>query len=272
MKSLINTLLFTVATFCLMPANAQQSSVDQFVNLNWGKAPNVAPIGSKANIKLTGSLLYLDEIETNKFLKITGNLPQTGSYTLYHGKEDWFAIFNFTDAGYVKDDEKIDADALLSALKKGNEAGQEQRKQQGLNPIYLEGWYMPPRYDSETKRLEWATKLKDHQNNPMVNFTTRILGRSGYMSATLVSDPQSLDRDIKSFKMALKDFDYVNGERYSEWRDGDKIAAYGLGALVVGGAAAAVASKGGFKFLGVIALAALAGLAAFFKKIFGRKQ
>jgi uncharacterized membrane-anchored protein len=120
--------------------------------------------------------------------------------------------------------------------------------------------------------LEWAIKLRDHENNPIVNFTTRILGRSGYMSATLVSDPVNLDRDIKSFKVALQDFDYINGERYAEFRDGDKIAAYGLGALVVGGAAAAVASKGGFKFLGALALAALAGIGAFFKKLFGRKN
>lgn len=271
MKVLIHLFIFALSTFSLVPVQAQQSAADQFASLHWGKAPSVAPITSRANIKLTGDLLYLDEIETNKFLKLTGNLPQTQSYTLYHSRENWFAIFHFTNDGYVKDDEKIDANALLSALKKGNEAGQEQRKQQGLNPIYLDGWYIPPRYDAETKRLEWATKLRDHQNNPLVNFTTRILGRSGYMSATLVSEPQSLDSDIRSFKAALREFDYVNGERYSEWRDGDKVAAYGLGALVVGGAAA-VASKGGFKFLWAIALAAFAGIGAFFKKIFGRKQ
>ena len=172
----------------------------------------------------------------------------------------------------MKDDEKIDADALLKVLKEGNEAGLAERKKQGLDPLYLDGWYIEPRYDSDNKRLEWATKLHDKDNQTLVNFTTRILGRSGYMSATLVSDPQSLDNDIKAFKYALQDFDYINGERYSEFRNGDKIAAYGLGALVLGGAAAAVASKGGFKFLWALVLAAFAAVGAFFKKIFGRKE
>ena len=92
------------------------------------------------------------------------------------------------------------------------------------------------------------------------------------MNVLLVSEPNTLDRDIKSFKTALKKFDFNNGERYAEWREGDKVAAYGLGALVVGGTAAAVASKGGFKFLWAIALAAFAGLAGVFKKFFGKKE
>lgn len=271
MKKLFQTLIVSMLTLVALSGQAQ-SLPDQMASLNWVKAPNTVKITDRATLKLTGNQLYLDSIETNKFLKLNGNLPRENSFTLMDGREYWFSIFSFTADGYVKDDEKIDGDALLKALKEGNQKSLEERKKQGLPPLYLEGWYIPPRYDAQTRRLEWATNLRDDQNNPLINFTIRILGRSGYMSATLVSDPVNLDRDIKSFKLALQDFDYVNGERYSEFRDGDKIAAYGLGALVVGGAAAAVASKGGFKFLGVLALAALAAIGAFFKKLFGRKQ
>jgi uncharacterized membrane-anchored protein len=254
------------------PLLAQTDLADQMASLKWIRAPNTVQITDKANLKITGNQLYLDSIETNKFLKMNGNLPRNNSYTLLEGKEFWFAVFDFTGEGYVKDNEKINADELLKALKEGNVKSLEERKKQGLAPLYLDGWYIPPRYDTETKRLEWATKLRDENNNPLINFTTRILGRSGYMSVTLVSSPENLDRDIKSFKTALKNFDYVNGERYSEWRDGDKVAAYGLGALVVGGAAAAVASKGGFKFLWAILLAAFVGIGAFLKRIFTKKQ
>lgn len=272
MKSLIHLFLLSLIALGSLSVQAQQSTSDQIAALNWVKAPNTVKITEQAKLKLTGNQLYLDDVETNKFLKLNGNLPRDNSFTLLDGTEFWFAVFEFTADGYVKDDEKINADALLKVLKDGNEKSLEERRKQGLPPLYLEGWYTPPHYDTETKRLEWATNLRDDQKNPLVNFTTRILGRSGYMSATLVSDPKNLDRDIKSFKLALKNFDYVNGERYSEWRDGDKVAAYGLGALVAGGAAAAVASKGGFKFLWAIVLAAFAGVGAFLKKIFGRKQ
>lgn len=269
-KKLIALTIFSTWMF-IQPTLAQPSLADQMASLNWVRSPSTVQITDKANLKITGNQLYLDSIETNKFLKMNGNLPRMNSYTLLEGKEFWFAIFDFTAEGYVKDNEKINADELLKALKEGNVKSLEERKKQGLAPLYLDGWYIPPRYDTETKRLEWATKLRDETNTPLINFTTRILGRSGYMSVTLVSSPENLDRDIKSFKAALKNFDYVNGERYSEWREGDKVAAYGLGALVVGGAAAAVASKGGFKFLWAIALAAFAGLFGIFKKFFSKK-
>ena len=61
------------------------------------------------------------------------------------------------------------------------------------------------------------------------------------MRAILVSDPNSLEQDIKAFRTALRGFDFVSGQRYAEFRSGDKMAEYGLAALIVGGAAAAAA-------------------------------
>ena len=173
--------------------------------------------------------------------------------------------------GYVKDDEEIDADALLKELKRINEELLVERGKQGLDPLYLVGWYIPPRYNKQLKRLEWATKIRDDQDNVYINFSTRILGRSGFMSVMLVSNPANIDRDVESFNAALRDFDYVSGERYAEFKTGDKTATYGLGALITGGAVAVVSSKGGFKFLWFLVVAAFGGVIAFFKKILGIK-
>lgn len=229
-----------------------------------------ATMAEQATIKISPDLRYLDSPGTEQFMTLTGNIASPNEYTIYSKKHDWFAVFNFVDSGYVKDDEKIDPDSLLQELKTQNEAGLEVRKQQNLPLLYLEGWYIPPRYDKQTNRLEWATKIRDENNQTIINFTTRMLGRSGYMSVTLVSDPSSLDRDIAEFKTALRGFDFLPGQKYAEFRDGDKMAAYGLGALIVGGAAAA-ASKGGFKALWALIIAAGAAIVAFIKKIFGKK-
>ena len=80
-----------------------------------------------------------------------------------------------------------------------------------------------------------------------------------------------MDQDLLDFKAALKNFDYVSGEKYSEWKEGDKVAAYGLGALVLGGAAAAATSKGGIKVVWLAILAGIAALWAGIKRFFGRK-
>ena len=78
-----------------------------------------------------------------------------------------------------------------------------------------------------------------------------------------VSDPTSLDKDIRSFKTSLAGFSFNSGQQYSEYRIGDKVAEYGLAALIVGGAAAAAAKSGAFKFLGkFIGVGVIGGLAA----------
>jgi hypothetical protein len=87
-----------------------------------------------------------------------------------------------------------------------------------------------------------------------VNYNIRLLGRAGVMNAVLVSDPTALENDIRAFKTTLAGFSFDPGERYSEYRAGDKIAEYGLTGLIVGGAAAAAAKTGAFKFLGKFAM------------------
>ena len=134
----------------------------------------------------------------------------------------------------------------------------------------LEGWYVAPHYDVQTKRLEWGTKLRDTHDNIIVNYSIRLLGRSGVLNALLVSNPASLDQDVKEFHSALSNLTFDSGQQYSEFRPGDKVAEYGLAALVVGGAAA-VAVKSGAGFFKAIAIGVLALVGAvwgFLKRIF----
>lgn len=264
--------IFSVASF------AQESEMFKKIQaLDWKQAPSEGVIANRAKVKLDGGLRFLDDKNTNDFLTLQGNLPTTDTFTVAKGDLQWFSVFSFLEEGYVKDDEKIDADSLLSTLKENNAAGTEERKKRGLPALYLEGWSIPPRYDNSTKRLEWATLLRDEAGNKIVNFSTKLLGRRGHMDAILVSSPETLEKDIVEFKSMLTGFDYLAGERYSEWTQGDKVAAYGLGALVLGGAAAVATKKGfwavlggliaaGWKLLAGVVVAALAGLGSMFKK------
>ena len=245
--------------------------------LNWQHVTAEGNIAGRATFNLDNRLSLLDASNTNEFLVMQGNLPHTDTFTVASEDLRWFSIFKFLDEGYVKDDEKIDADALLTAMREGNESDAAERKKRGLPGLFLEGWFIPPRYDQETKRLEWATLLRSDSGRKVVNFSTKILGRHGHMDVVLVSDPSEMEHDILEFKAALKGFDYVAGEKYGEWKSGDKVAAYGLGALVLGGAAAIAAKKGlwavlggflaaGWKILAGVAVAGVAGFKSFFKK------
>ena len=266
MKFITNVL--SISSIALFSIGIRAQDISSLSSID---APAIVTIADVAEMKLSGKMSYYNESETQKFFKLSGNLPKPGANVISNAEEGWFGIFGFTRGGYVKDDEEIDADALLKELKRGNEESLVERAKQGLKPLYLVGWYIPPRYNKQLKRLEWATKLKDDQDNVGINFTTRILGRSGHMSIVLVASPEDIDRAIESFDAALRDFDYVSGERYAEFKTGDKTAAYGLGALITGGAIAVASSKGGFKLLWVLVVAAFGSVIAFFKKILGIK-
>jgi uncharacterized membrane-anchored protein len=122
------------------------------------------------------------------------------------------------------------------------------------------GWHTEPFFNPATKRLEWAI-LGKSKDGEVVNYKTRVLGRKGVMSVVLVCGPQELNGALKSFGRALESFDYTSGNKYSEWKTGDKVAAAGLAALILGG----IGAKTGllqkfFKFIwiGVLALFAFA--------------
>ncbi|WP_395708489.1 DUF2167 domain-containing protein [Reyranella sp.] len=257
---------------------AQESALMRDISaLPWQKAPATCNIGTVARISLTGNLRCLDSASSSKFVELNGNPPRQNTYVLAPWPLAWFSVFVFDPSGYVRDDEKLEADSLLSVLKQQNEKGAEERRRLNLPVMRLTGWAIEPHYDLQTKRLEWGTRfVVDATGEETVNYTIRILGRSGVMSAVLVADPANLKTDIQALRAALTGFDFVTGERYSEYRQGDKTAEYGLAALIVGGAAAAAAKSGALKgfgkliLFGGIGLLAVAG--AFFRRLFGRQK
>ncbi|MEO8630312.1 MAG: DUF2167 domain-containing protein [Betaproteobacteria bacterium] len=263
----------------LVWAEGDPAMAAELKKLAWQAGPSEARIGDKATIQVSAGYLFLDDKNTRRFLELSGNPPRDGHYLLAPNKLGWFAVFSFDPSGYVKDDEKIDPDELLKTLKESDGPSNEERQRLGMPKIFTDGWEVPPHYDTQTKRLEWGTRLKDVGGRTVVNYTSRLLGRSGVMSTTLVTDTDTMVADTATFKSALEQFSYVSGEKYSEFTQGDKLAAYGLGALIVGGAAAVATKKGLWAVLGgffvafwkILAGAAVAMLASF-KSIFKKKQ
>jgi uncharacterized membrane-anchored protein len=157
----------------------------------------------------------------------------------------WFVVFEFNETGYIKDDEKdkLDADAMLKSIKEGNEYANEQRKKMGAAPLHITGWEQPPKYNPETHNLEWAIR-GESEGSPIVNYNTRLLGRKGVMEVSLVVEPEKLAATLPEYQALLKDYSFQHGQSYAEYRSGDKVATYGLAALVTGGAAVAAVKTG----------------------------
>lgn len=274
MKRLL-TILFFVPF--LAWGQAQPDVNAELKKLAWQNGPTKGAVAGKASLKVPTGYVFLDEQNTRRFLELNGNPPDDRHYLIAPKSLNWFAVFSFNPSGYIKDDEKIDPDDLLKSLKKSDGPGNEERKRLGMGLLFTDGWQVTPHYDIETKRLEWGVRLRTDKDEKLVNYTSRLLARTGVMSAVLVSEPQSLDADIRDFKAVLKNFSFNSGESYAEFKSGDKVAEYGLAALILGGAAAVATKKGfwavlaGFfaafwKLLAGLAVAAVAGLWSIFKK------
>ncbi len=239
-------------------------------------------IGGMAEIAIPQGYRFTDGKGASKMLEFYGN-PPSNSYLGMLATENFqehSIIFEFDDIGYVKDDEKndLDADELLSTMKEGQEAANEQRKKMGLDELEIMGWAVPPRFNDQTKNLEWAIILKSKSDGGTnINHNTRLLGRKGVMEVTLMCSPEELQGLLPGYQKILEGFSYTQGETYAEYKSGDKIAEYGLTALVAGGGAYALAKSGLLGKLGLIfakmgkaAILVVVGVAVAIKKLFSK--
>jgi uncharacterized membrane-anchored protein len=269
-SALLTMLCLTVPAWAQEPKSQEQVN-RELGSLAWQRGPTEGRIGSLATIKVPEGQAFLDAPNTRRFLELNGNPPRDNHYTLVAEDLSWFTVFFFEDTGYVRDDEKLDPDALLKSLQKADGPGNAERKRLGMSPLYTDGWHVPPHYDLSTRRLEWGLRLRGDSGPPLVNYSIRLLSRRGVMHVIVVSSPESLNHDIGVFKTSLTSYSFLPGERYSEFRSGDRVAEYGLGALVLGGAAAVAvksgAGKGLLKMLIYGGMAAGGGVLAFFRKL-----
>lgn len=246
-----------------------QMQFDQFVeSLKW-QAEGYGELKDWATIEIPSGFRFLNGTDADTLLQAFGNLPDTYEGLIAVNDIDWFVLFQFEDSGYVNDDEKdeLDADKLLNSLQESDGPNNEYRRQQGIEPLYTEGWAMEPRYNQLTNNLEWGIILRSESGGRSVNYLTKMLGRNGIMNVTLVCDPEDLETILPTYQDLLVGHSYKDGNSYAEYRDGDKLASYGLTALIAGGTLYGAAKLGflgnlilffkkGFKFIiaGVIAL------------------
>jgi uncharacterized membrane-anchored protein len=277
----VAVVLMAVASGPLWAADgdaASQAFVDQMRALNWVKGPTTVEVQGNSKLTIPDQYVYLDASNTKKFLELQHNLSDGREVMVAPQNLEWAAYLDFSDEGYVKDNEKIDAPALLKTLQSNTAAGNEERRRRGWNELHLVDWATPPVYNTTTKRLEWATILESNEGRA-VNFSTKILGRRGYTSVIMVTDPANLQAAESNLDHVLTGYSFNSGETYADWRSGDKVAEYGLAALIVGGVAAVAAKKGLFSVIGAFLVASwkflmigVVAAATWVKNLFARKR
>jgi len=281
LKALLILVLLTFALTTVAAAQEPQSQPQE--KINWQRGPTVGQLGDIAQINIPAGYAFAGRQGAEAVLRMTHNIPngeEQGVLVSADQNSSWFMIFRYEDTGYVKDDEKdsLDADAILKSIKEGTEAANEQRRTRGWPAFHVVGWEHAPYYDPLTHNLTWAIRGKgdDPQDSGSVNHSIRLLGRNGVLKVNLVVDPAQYAGTVGEFNTLISGFSYIEGKRYSDFRAGDKVAKYGLAALIAGGAGAVLLKTGllaKFWKLIVVGIAALAGfLKKIFSSLFGSKE
>jgi len=274
-------IILLIAGFCLAGLSSQAAS-SRYKKL---AGPANAKLGTQAQIDVPVGYEFLDGATTRALMKASGE-PTSGDELglLTPTNADWSVLFEFNDTGYVKDDDKnkLNADELLQSIKKGTAEANKERVRNGVAPLEIVGWEVPPRYDEKTHNLEWAVRASS-EGRQILNYNTRMLGRKGVMEVVLIVEPDQLNETLPTFRNLLANYSFQTGQTYAEFRSGDKVAKYGLAALVVGGAAVGAAKLGllsglflilkkGWKLVVLAVAAVIAAIKKMMSRIFGGRQ
>ena len=240
----------------LLPCQAQQaSSTDPLKQIVWFSGPQTQPLADCADIKIPqgyhltgvqGARIALQSINT----PVPDNL--IGVLTVDSSAGKWWAILQYTPEGYLKNaqTERLDSAGLLKTL-------QAQIKSQYNASAASLSWESAPAYDSSTHSLSWSVDAQTG-GAKVLNESVVLLGRHGYFEITAVR-PYPLG-SAPSLQQLESDITFKDGENYSDYQNGDKVAAIGLADLIVGDKDKSTASASHRNFGGAAAAWIYSGL------------
>ncbi len=250
------------------------------------KKGDVALPGGLVTLHVPEDYYFLDGADSKRVLvEAWGNPPGQNvlgmlfpeAYTPFDARA-WAVTIEYSDEGYVSDEDAadIDYDDMLETMQQDTLDANPGRIEAGYGAVELLGWAEPPHYDSATKKLYWAKEIRfDDSSETTLNYEIRSLGRQGVLSMTFIAATPQLEEINTSRDTVLAMAQFNPGHTYAEFDPSiDKVAAYGIGALIAGKVAAKVGLLAGglllLKKFGVFILLGLAAAAGKLKKYLGR--
>ena len=271
-NKIILILLVPVSVFAAVDKSSysQEDIWDQVLDFEWVSSdvsPRINIPNSKASINLE-DFYYVDILENYRQvqqLMYWSNgieYPRTTHYLdIYLSDQDYYVVNveKFIGDGYIKGDDwsQVDPDDFLEELKSASVENNKERLKNGYNTVQDISWHIKPEFNKDLGYVYYSLIVTFDDGSETFNSTAMVLGREGYTDLTFVFNESIAHLMPNEIDKVVQNFDYNSGVQYSDFKAGDKVAAYGVGALVAGS-------------LGIKGLAktgALAVIAAFAKKL-----
>ncbi|WP_027910333.1 DUF2167 domain-containing protein [Pseudomonas sp. URMO17WK12:I4] len=234
-------------------AESEYMSEEQFLDSLNFRSGKVVLGGNLATLNLPDNMVFLDGDDAERVLvQAWGNPPDEKpplGMILPKGvsplaEESWAVTVEYEESGYVSDEDAADIDYndMLKDLQQSAEEDNKWRAENGYEPVSIVGWASAPHYDAEGKKLHWAKEVQfGDSDEHTLNYNIRVLGRKGVLVLNFIAGMHQLPQIEQNVPAVLAMTDFNDGNRYADFNpDLDKVAAYGLGALIAGKAAAKV--------------------------------
>ena len=263
-------ILGLVAQVCLSLARADAPTD---LKIRPVKGPTTVTLGDNlARLDVPAGYLFLNRDDAIHVLHRAGNPTDGSEIGLLHPatpESRAFIVIEHAPVGHVSDGDALDTGALLSSITTAQAAQNEARKARGQPEITVAGWAEPPLYDKIARRMTWAVKARAGKEE-LINARTRILGRTGYLSFNLITDPAAFAHDKTVLSGVLAGTAYAPGQRYEDFQPGrDRDSGKGLADLIVAGPGAP-AEPGKLKNQALVAIQIVAGIGILCVLLFGR--
>ena len=258
MKLILNRLLYLIILLTLFSLNAnsfeldktfpltEEEWVDKYFTLDWEYGP------IKTTHKSSGGTVVIDSDESflndsnhiSQYLYWLNGIEFTGYDLLISNDTSWtdrtYQIFD--KEGYVKLDDwdDIDTNAFIKEKEKLYKSANTERAANGASQVASVKWLKEPVLYREHNAVEysfiveWTPAINDEirSNTFTADSNVLILGRYGYIESNFVSNYDDYEINLPYFEDIKNEYQFPETKTYSDYKQGDKIAAYGIGGLV----------------------------------------
>ncbi|MDC0032283.1 DUF2167 domain-containing protein [Pelagibacteraceae bacterium] len=265
----MNKLISFIVLFLVFTLNAYSFELDKryplsdeewievYENIDWGNGPTtITHTSADARVKIHENEIYLTNRNLiNQWLYYENGIDFGNQIEIYILNLDNFSARtygNFSKDGYIKIDDwnEIDHTKFIKEKKDLYMSSNDLREQSGADTITDVVWIYKPKLYRDKNIVEYSFKVtwrsKDGEMYNSTDSTVLHLGRYGYSSCTFVVDHRDYQLAKYTFEKIKDDYVFNDTHQYSDFKQGDKVAAYGIGALLAASMGIKGIAKAGF--------------------------
>lgn len=260
------------------PQMTQQERNEAFMGLDWKEEGTYKLPNSNSTLIVPNDRIALIGKDSERAGILMGESSNDAIEALtYKVNLDDLVIFENYSEGYVAIDdwEEVNPSELLASIRENTEKGNAERVRQGFEEVHVVGWMQEPTLDRKTNTVYMAIEGSS-ESGSIVNSVALRLGRKGYEKIIWVTDKDAYIPYGGELEVMLLAHSFDPGFQYKDYIPGDKVAGYGIAALVAATAGGKILKATGlfvlFKKAGGFIIAAIAALFYKFKSFLKRNK